>query len=243
MPAKMIVIIFILILGYSSAYPANYYDAMENPDLFGGDMIVSDIQDRNAVVNAKNLWPGGIIPYVLDPGVDKIMKFLLTRAFNHYKKFTCIQFKPREEETDYIRIFPGKGCFAQVGKSGGSQPVSLGDNCAFEGVVIHELGHAIGFYHEQNRSDRDDFIKIYWENIKEGSEFQFKKLMPHLNQLLTPFDYNSIMLYGSYTFSKDARGKLRTMEALDGSLLQEPLLKGKLSQRDIERIKKLYKCP
>nr|XP_015923963.1 astacin-like metalloprotease toxin 1 [Parasteatoda tepidariorum] len=186
--------------------------------------------------------------------VDDRLKFYL--LINSYILETQAGFRNNKSSTEQVIRFsqevkdgfhriqsPLAVCFAQVGKSGGSQPVSLGDNCAFEGVVIHELGHAIGFYHEQNRSDRDDFIKIYWENIKEGSEFQFKKLMPHLNQLLTPFDYNSIMLYGSYTFSKDARGKLRTMEALDGSLLQEPLLKGKLSQRDIERIKKLYKCP
>ncbi|KFM82389.1 Astacin-like metalloprotease toxin, partial [Stegodyphus mimosarum] len=84
------------------------------------------------------------------------------------------------------------------------------------GTVIHELGHALGFYHEQNRSDRDEYLIIYWENIKEGLEDQFFLLKPQQNRLLTDFDYDSIMLYGEYTFSKQ-RGVLKTMAAKKGN--------------------------
>lgn len=47
----------------------------------------------------------------------------------------------------------------------GEQRLSLGQRCWYKGIVIHELGHAIGFWHEMNRPDRDDWIYVYWQNI------------------------------------------------------------------------------
>ncbi|GFT56182.1 astacin-like metalloprotease toxin 1 [Trichonephila clavipes] len=132
-------------------------------------------------------------------------------------------------------------CYSHVGRTGGQQPVSLGEGCGWEATIIHEFGHAIGFYHEQNRSDRDDYLTIFWENILPGREDQFMKLRPTQNQLLTPFDYDSIMLYGSMSFSKD-RKKLRTMEGKNKEYLKDVFSKGKLSPSDIQRIKKLYNC-
>ena len=51
----------------------------------------------------------------------------------------------------------------------GAQTLSIGRGCEYDGVIIHEIMHALGFYHEQSRSDRDDFVEIMWENIKAGS--------------------------------------------------------------------------
>lgn len=34
--------------------------------------------------------------------------------------------------------------------------------------MIHELGHAIGFNHEHQRPDRDDFILVHLDNINPG---------------------------------------------------------------------------
>ena len=58
---------------------------------------------------------------------------------------------------------------------GGEQKVSIGSGCEFMGTIIHEIGHLVGFWHEQSRQDRDHYIRILEENIKEHAIDQFSE--------------------------------------------------------------------
>ncbi len=60
---------------------------------------------------------------------------------------------------------------------------------------MHEFIHAIGFYHEQNRRDRDEYLQVDWNNIKEDARHNFKKQENSLT-FEVPYDYNSLMHYG-----------------------------------------------
>jgi len=61
------------------------------------------------------------------------------------------------------------------------------------GIPVHEILHALGMWHEQMRSDRDDWIKINWNNIHSRYRSQFTKLNT-LN--LVQYNYGSVMHYG-----------------------------------------------
>jgi len=83
--------------------------------------------------------------------------------------------------------------------------VSLGDNsdsnvrCKRPGVVIHELGHTLGFFHEQSRPDRDKYVVILTENIQEGKEENFLKYSHlYIDSLGVEYDLGSIMHYGKF---------------------------------------------
>ena len=84
------------------------------------------------------------------------------------------------------------------------------------------LGHAIGLHHEQNRPDREDYVTIIEENIRQDFDFnpilQFSKYNSYeINSEGIPYDYDSIMHYGKNAFSKD-RDNLVTIRTKDRSM-------------------------
>ena len=228
---------------------------MLNPHLFQGDMILpatasaalsSGISLFSATSDSSMLWPGGKIYYQF--GVkDEGLRNLIHRSMSHIEKRTCIRFIERGvfqrflRINDYVTIFRGKGCYSMVGRARGSQPLSLGPGCENESIIVHELMHAIGFFHKHSRSDRDQYLDIHWHNIDKKMWPQFEKLQPEQNLILTPFDYMSIMLYGPRTFSYDDFGI--TMTRKDGGRLIDIPFKNGLSKHDIFNVNQLYDCP
>ncbi|XP_035215183.1 astacin-like metalloprotease toxin 5 [Stegodyphus dumicola] len=244
MEKKIFLFFLVLNLVTGSEITESDDSAMENPDLIEGDIVPEDGygDDRNALVSQRELWPKGRIPYVINSELrDKTD--LIKKAMKFLKNNTCIRFVPRTIEKDYIRIVKGSGCNSKLGRgNGGVRNVSLGDGCYKLGTVIHELIHSIGFHHEQTRSDRDQYITIHWENIKKGHEHNFEKFKPMENILLLKYDYNSIMHYGSMSFSKDKSRGLKTMTAKKkGVTLLSPKEKMPTSN-DVKKINLLYKC-
>nr|XP_043886729.1 low choriolytic enzyme-like [Solea senegalensis] len=128
-------------------------------------------------------------------------------------------------------------CYSYVGRTGGAQVVSLSrQGCLYHSTVQHELLHALGFNHEQTRSDRDNHILVYWENIIDDMEYNFYKI-DTLNQG-TPYDYNSVMQYERNAFSKNNRPTMVPIPNNNVAFGQAT----QMSRNDIDRLNRLYKC-
>ena len=64
-----------------------------------------------------------------------------------WENSTCLNFENAPdvpEDDDYIEFFQGLGCYSMIGRNGGRQGVSIGENCVKMGVIEHEIGHALG---------------------------------------------------------------------------------------------------
>ncbi|EPB65342.1 astacin [Ancylostoma ceylanicum] len=166
-------------------------------------------QRRNA--SNENLWVDGVT-YVFD---DKAGKDYLLVTY---------------DEKD------PKGCLSHVGKLGGYQPIYLGFGCESFLHAAHEVGHALGLYHTQNRHDRDQYIKLEWDRIKEEQlEDQFVPLTEEQNENYgLPYDYGSIMHYGSSI--QDAR--IIPLNEYYKTTMGSPLI----SFIDLLMINKHYNC-
>ena len=123
---------------------------------------------------------------------------------------------------------------------GGRQLLSLGYGCHDIGSAMHEILHALGFYHEHMRSDRDNYLTINWQNIENGMQDQFTKVSQAKNRLYTKFDFGSIMIYGPKAFSKN--GKNTMTPKVKGVSMVESHFKTRLSSLDVTSLNTMYRC-
>ncbi|XP_063601898.1 protein tolkin-like [Penaeus indicus] len=126
---------------------------------------------RAATARKERVWDFGVIPYVIDSNFTGADKGLFKQAMRHWENFTCIRFVEKTEDHPNYIIFTERecGCCSFVGKRGnGPQALSIGKNCDKFGIVVHELGHVVGFWHEHTRPDRDNHVVIIRDNIQAG---------------------------------------------------------------------------
>lgn len=231
----------------------------ESRVLIEGDMMVKSalgnvqqkqqqirtVRSKRSIVVDKtreSFWESGIVPYEIDTkvGFSDIQIGRIKEAMKHWERYTCIIFVERNatEHMDFIRLTRNDsdcGCCSYTGKIGGEQEVII-DKCDFGDIsdIVHVLGHAIGFYHEHQRPDRDQYVEFNENNLKRNSTGDLKKLK--LNQVDTldePYDFESIMHYSQYFF-QPKEGKNGVVPKLDENK--------RLSAIDIKKTNKIY-CP
>ncbi|XP_067113967.1 bone morphogenetic protein 1-like isoform X1 [Osmerus mordax] len=201
---------------------------------------------RAATSRSERVWPDGVIPYVISGNFSGSQRAIFRQAMRHWEKHTCVTFIDRTNEESYI-VFTYRpcGCCSYVGRRGGGpQAISIGKNCDKFGIVVHELGHVIGFWHEHTRPDRDEHVSIIRDNIQPGQEYNFLKMEPgEVHSLGEGYDFDSIMHYARNTFSRGIF--LDTiLPRYDVNGFRPPIgQRTRLSKGDIAQARKLYKCP
>ena len=128
---------------------------------------------KNALL--EKTWDRGVVPYVLSEHFLEWEREVVRGAMSDIECKTCVEFVERSQESSYVHFLPGTGCFSSVGRQGGVQVVSLGRGCVQHGIVLHELLHVLGLWHEQSRQDRERYVRILWQNILPGKEDQFAR--------------------------------------------------------------------
>ena len=185
-------------------------------------------------------WPQGTVPYIISDSLPLHSKLAILEAMSTWQKETHIKFIELTQSNirsyaDYLSFVPtdSNTCSSYVGKQGGVQVVKLSSRCGTMNIA-HEIGHALGLWHEQSRGDRDAYIKIIWDNIDENYRYNFNQ---HLTdgQDFGDYDYQSIMHYTEYAFSKNGE---KTILPLQGDV--EIGQRDHLSNKDIAAVNAMY---
>lgn len=218
-----------------------YFEVRDNKAIAFGDVLLGAIDDKNLENGfyepaQPKLWNNHEIAYTIDPNLPNPER--VQEAIRYFNENTPIAFVPYNGQPNAIAFEKGEDhCYSYLGMVGGMQPISLSDQCG-PGEVMHEIMHALGFIHEHSRTNRDDFVKVLWENIETRYQSQFaiapEKWMEALRG--TPFDFQSIMIYRPDSFAKNPG--LTTLEARGGEVISPQKLR--LSDGDIDRLVYLY---
>ncbi|XP_077567814.1 low choriolytic enzyme-like [Stigmatopora nigra] len=208
-----------------------------------GDIAIpSGLQNADPCTKNRCLWPKAsdgfvYVPYKISRQYSTRQRNIIIIGLRSFGESTCIRFTPLNGQEDFVDIQSRSGCYSFIGRRGRGQVVSLSrQGCIFQHIIQHELLHALGFNHEQTRSDRDQHVRILLENVIPGMESNFQRI--RTRNLGTPYDYNSVMHYGRFAFSRNRQPTIVPIPDEDVAIGRAD----KMSQIDIRRVNLLYGC-
>ncbi|CAI5672214.1 high choriolytic enzyme 1-like [Oreochromis niloticus] len=210
--------------------------------LIHGDIAPSLTKNAVPCTATGCKWPKSgryvYVPVFISSAYTPSERDIIIKGLVSFHSSTCIRFvwwKP--ENRDYLYFMSKTGCWSHLGRQNGGQIVSLQKGgCVYHKTVQHEILHALGFHHEQVRSDRDQYVQILNENIQEGKEHNFRK--EQTNNLETSYDFTSVMHYSRNAFSKN--GQPTIVAKSNANLIFG--YASEMSANDIARVNKLYGC-
>lgn len=233
------------------------YEEVDGMAIFEGDILFNPAQlaQGESIENgrtsgagnaaADHLWPNNTVYYSIDAALPD--KQRVTDAILMWDVYSNLTFIESSSQPNRIKFVPSDGCFSFIGMIGGVQEIRVGPLCQ-AGNVMHEIGHAIGLFHEHTRSDRDRYIGINWSNIHDSLWYAFDKYEQRVNEDGIvyfmgfdhgQFDFGSIMMYGRFAFAQNT--SIPTITKKDGTTYDAQ--RTLPSQSDLAIINDMYPKP
>lgn len=218
------------------------YAVVDGRAIWAGDIVLpEDYLQGFRAASTTRLWPEGTVKYVFDASLPAQARLGVLQAMDQWTIRSGIRFREVQPQGGgHLLIKRGapSDCSAHIGYFGTSMvhELNLGEKCDQTHVYTHELGHVIGLFHEQSRSDRDQHVTIVWDNVKEGFASAFDKYEKNgAGEDRGAYDFASIMHYASYNFAVDPTKP--TLTRMDGGIIELPVF---ISGADAMAVQAMY---
>uniref|UniRef100_A0A0N4Z5I2 Metalloendopeptidase n=1 Tax=Parastrongyloides trichosuri TaxID=131310 RepID=A0A0N4Z5I2_PARTI len=141
----------------------------------------------------------------------------VTIAVEKIQNQTCINFKKVDNRSDLFNNTDGNAllfrysdsCYAVFGKDGNKKKsfVNITNDCDSPYEIQLLLASALGVNYEHLRLDRNDYIKMQWQNIDNETRYFFKNrgYENFSKSLNVSYNFGSGFHLGAYTYSKEGR--------------------------------------
>merc|ERR1711881_168936 len=182
----------------------------------------------------------------VNPGtsLSDSVKDLVIAGMKSIEAVTCLTFRERYATDQYgLDIFKGSGCWSYVGVVGSKQQLSYGNGCYSRGTIQHEILHALGFWHEQSRYDRNQHVEILWENINPQFANNFNRYsQENTDNLDSAYDFGGVMHYSKTAFTINGQDTIKVINDPDGTKTAQLGQRAEMSNLDIQQVNALYAC-
>jgi len=211
-------------------------------------------EGKGAAGSGITLWSNGKVPYEIESSFTQIDTDVFEKSKKLIEEKTCIRFVPKTSGASgaFLRLRRECAC----GQTGGNcfpggytdglgvavpRELVMSAACMDGGdgdltFFTHEMMHALGVIHTQNRPDRDSYVTIHEDAIEPGARSQYE-MCSSCNTHGTPYNCLSTMHYRDTFFNVNGQ---KTMTAKSSSCdLQTPTT---MVDSDWVLLNKMYNC-
>jgi len=146
---------------------SRHYEIVQGFAVYQGDILLGKVDEHGQLIkkfrqrglgrnDTFGRWQDGIVPYQFGDDATTMQQQNVRQAIDHWMDNTSMRFVERTPDNagdypNFLRFDPSNSCASFVGMQGGEQSIMISDACTV-GSIIHEIGHAIGLFHEHTNS-------------------------------------------------------------------------------------------